>query len=332
MLCSLNEAADYLRSHDDYRILTHRRPDGDTVGSAVALCHILRALGKTAWIYPNPDFTPKYEPFLDTLVGASSARPQNTPTFTQGGRALLAPTVVSVDVATRGLFPFGAEDAEVALALDHHGTNEGFAALTHVDPDAAACGEIVWALTAELAVAPTRAIAEAVYLAVSTDTGCFRYANVRPNTLRTAAACIEAGAEVYPINRSFFECKRWPRLELEALLINSMAFYRNGLVAVGAIYDADMQRLGLTEDDVDDISGFCRNVEGVEIGVMLREVEGGKGKVSVRSSPRYDAAAICARLGGGGHPGAAGATVDGGIEAAKAAILEAIEAELRMEN
>ncbi len=327
---SLSEAAAFLLQNDNYLILTHRRPDGDTIGSAAALCRGLRAIGKTAWICENPQFTPKFAPFLEQLVGASNARPQG-PSSTQAsdGRAMLAPTILSVDVASRSLFPFGMEQAEVALAIDHHGSNDGFAARTHVEADKAACGEIIWALLGLLDVQPDKQIAEAIYVAVSTDTGCFRYANVTANTLRVAADCLACGAESYPINRVMFETKRWPRLQLERYLVEHMEFFHGGLVAVSAIPNAVLDELGLTEDDIDDISGFGRLVEGVEIAVMLREVEGGAGKISVRTGPGYDAAAICRRLGGGGHKGAAGATVAGGIEAAKAEILTAIEEEMK---
>ena len=109
-----------------------------------------------------------------------------------------------------------------------------------------------------------------------------------------------------------------------------MEFFAGGRVAVSAIPQSLMEELKLTEDDIDDISGFGRAVEGVELAVMLREVEGGKGKISLRSGPAFNAAAICARLGGGGHPGAAGASVEGGIPAAREAILQAIGAVIEL--
>ena len=313
----LNEAAAFLLAHDDFLILTHRRPDGDTVGSAAALCRMLRDAGKTAWVYANPQFTPKFSPYLQGLLKSGRTGTE---------------TVVSVDIATAGLFPFGMEDAEVALAFDHHWSNEGFAARTCLDGDRAACGELIWALQPLLGVKPSREIAEAAYVAVSTDTGCFRFSNVTPNTLRVAAECLEHGAVFYPINRVMFEEKRWARLRLESYLVRTTEFYRSGLVAVSAIPERIMVEYGLTEDDVDDISAFGRNIEGVEIAVMLREVENGMGKISMRTSPRFSASDICSLLGGGGHAAAAGATVPGGIEATKAAVLAAIEKELNIEN
>ncbi|MBR6377152.1 MAG: DHH family phosphoesterase [Oscillospiraceae bacterium] len=317
---SLREAAEFLRTHDHYLILSHRRPDGDTVGSCAALCRVLRALGKEAWVYDNPQFTPKFAPYLDGLTIRQDQLSIVNCQF----------SIVSCDVASRGLFPFGMEQAQVALAIDHHGSNEDFAVRSCVDGSRAACGEILLELLPLLGVALDKPMAEALYVAISTDTGCFRYANVTPNTFRCAALCAAAGAELYPINRAFFEIKRRPRLQLEAHLIETMEFFAGGRVAVSAISEDLIQELGLTEDDIDDIAGFGRSVEGVDIAVMLREVEQGMGKCSVRTSPAFDAARICRRLGGGGHPGAAGASLPGGLPAIRAAVLASIGEELEL--
>lgn len=312
---SLRETAEFLRSHDNYLLLTHRRPDGDAVGSNAALCRALRKIGKRASLYVNPQFTPKFAPYLDGLT--ADVIPQNA-------------TVISVDVAAEGLFPFGMEQAKVVLAIDHHGTNSGFADCGYIDAGAAACGEIIWSLLPFLGAEPDKEIAEAVYVAVSTDTGCFRYSNVTANTLSVAAACKACGADTFSINRVLFEIKRRPRLQLEAYLIDTMEFYADGKVAVNAMPNEILANLGITEDDIDDISGFGRNVEGVEIAVMLREVENGIGKVSVRTSPAYDAAKICARFGGGGHAAAAGGSVEGGIEAAKKVVLTSVAEDIKL--
>lgn len=307
---SLPEIASWLKGHDDYVILTHRRPDGDTIGCACALARGLRQLGKQAAVLDNPQFTEKYRPYFEGL------------TTQQIGENSL---VLSVDIAAEGLFPFSYDGkTPVSLLIDHHGSNTGFARQGYVDGTAAACGEIILSLLQLLGVSPEARIAEAIYLAVSTDTGCFRYSNVTADTLRTAAVCKEWGADTFSINQVMFMTKRMARLLLEAQLTQNTAFYAGGKVAVSAITPQMRRELGITEDDIDDISGFCREIAGVEIGVMLRqEAEGGK--ISVRTSPNYDACAICALMGGGGHRAAAGATVPGGIEEARQAVLKAIE-------
>ena len=318
---TLQEAAAFLLAHDDYLLLSHRRPDGDTTGSCAALCRALRALGKRAWVYPNPQFTPRFAPFLEGLLAqtqGSGIKDQESGNY----------TILSCDIASRSLFPFGMEDAEVALAVDHHGTNDGFAVRSLVDGNAAACGELLTQLIPAFGVALDKPMAEALYVAIATDTGCFRYSNVTATTLRAAAACVDAGAENFPINRVFFEVKRRPRLRLEAYLIENMEFYAEGRVAISVIPRSLMEQLKLTEDDIDDISGFGRTIEGVEIAVMLRDVENGQGKASVRTSPSYDAARICRRIGGGGHPAAAGASLPGGIPAIREAVLASVAEEI----
>ena len=307
---TIPEAAEFLRGADDFLILTHRRPDGDTIGCAAALCGGLRALGKRAFVLENPQFTPKFRPYLDGLT-----------TETPDENAC----VVAVDIAASSLFPLGYEAYadRTVLAIDHHGRNDLYAERSYVDPDAAACGEIILDLLRELGVTPDRRIAEALYCAISTDTGCFRYSNTTAATLRAAANCKDFGADTFAINQVMFMTKRLSRLKLEAYLTESTEFYADGLVAVSLLSNETRQALGITEDDIDDISGFGREIAGVGIGIMIRD-ERGEGKLSVRTSPAYDASAICAALGGGGHRAAAGATVPGGIAAAKAAVLRVL--------
>lgn len=308
---TLREIAEYLQEGNDYLILTHRRPDGDTIGCAAALCGGLRKLGKTAHILSNSQFTPKFAPYYEGLL-----------TDTVGENDC----IVAVDIATERLLPINAESYvnRISLLIDHHGRNPGYAKMGYIDSSAAACGEIVLELLKLLPIEIDKKIAEAVYLAVSTDTGCFRYSNVTAETLRAAAFCIDCGADTFAVNQVMFLTKRLARLKLDAYLTETTEFFSDGLVAVSCLPTDVREKLGITEDDIDDISGFGREIEGVQIGVMVRQ-EGENGKLSVRTSPNFDAAAICAVLGGGGHRAAAGATVAGGIENAKAAVLKAIE-------
>ena len=300
----------FLRGHDNFVILTHRRPDGDTIGSAAALCRGLRQLGKTAFVLTNEQFTPRFGPFLDGLT--CDALPAGA-------------TVISADIASEGLLSFDAVRLQLmpVCAIDHHGSNS-LACPKLVEADKAACGEIVYAVLTELGVTVTKQIAECLYTAISTDTGCFKFSNTTANTHRTAAALIAAGADVYPINKLFFDTKSFARLRLEAKLTDTMEFYAGGAVGVCMMPKSLLAEFTVTEDDLDSISGFARSIEGVRIGVMIREVEDGLGKISLRTEAPYDASAICQRLGGGGHAAAAGASVPGGIEGAKAAILQAL--------
>lgn len=308
---TIPELAGQLLKNDNYIMLTHRRPDGDTIGSAAALCGGLRAIGKQAAVLENPQFTEKYRPFLEGLT--TDCVPENA-------------IFVSVDVASAGMISFSGENYvnRISCVIDHHGMNRDFGEQGCVDPSAAACGEIVLELLHAMKAPIDKKIAEALYCAISTDTGCFRYSNVTARTLRAAAECKECGADTFAINQVMFMTKRLARLKLDAYLTQNTEFFADGLVAVSTIPPKLKEELGITEDDIDDISGFGREIAGVEIAVMLRQVKEG-GKISVRTSPNYDASMLCTAIGGGGHKAAAGATVSGGIEDAKAAILRAIE-------
>ena len=309
----LNESgmARALRDVERAVILTHRRPDGDTVGCAAALCLGLRQLGKDAVALENPELTEKYRPYLEGLL-CDAIGPERT--------------IIAVDVAAEDMFAKGLVlPRQIDLAIDHHASNSGYARESLVRSDRAACGEIVFDVLCELGVALTVSIAEALYVAVSTDTGCFRHSNVTANTFRVAAALLEAGVDAYPINRRMFELKRFARLKLDAYLTETMRFYAGGRIGVCLIPADIRERLGLTEDDVDDISGFARMIEGVELAAMLRQMPGSV-KLSLRSGRLYDSGAICLRLGGGGHFSAAGATLHPDPVEAERQLLEAIYA------
>ena len=306
------ETATWLRSHDRYCILTHRRPDGDTIGSAAALCRGLRAMGKTAHILENPEITDRYR---SLHVGLTC-----TECYTGA-------TVISVDTAAESMFPaaFAYLRSRVELAIDHHGTNSCYAKMGLVDEESAACGEIIYELLNLLHVPLKKDIAEAIYIAVSTDTGCFRYSNTTARTLRVAAACMEAGIDSYSINMRLFETNRLARLKMDAYMTQHLELLADGRIALCAIPLQIEHEFGVREDDMENVSSFARNVEGVELAVTFRTEITGATKLSVRSAPGYDAAAICAAMGGGGHTAAAGARLNCSQEDARKRVLKVLQ-------
>lgn len=306
------EAAARLKEQDNILILTHRRPDGDTVGCAAALCVALRQAGKTAYVLPNEDAT--------ALVGSYYKGVEAPEGF--------APSfVVSVDIAGLGLFPESAKKytERVDLAIDHHPSNEGFGRENCVDASCAACGELMYDICRELGPI-TPEVALPLYVAVSTDTGCFVYGNTTARTHRVAADLIEVGIDYRKVNKNHFRTKSAKRLKLEAILMQSLELLQNGTLAVGAISLADMASIDATEDDAEDIAAFIGQIEGVSTSVTIRELKPGECKLSVRTNPvKLNATKVCALLGGGGHVSASGCTVFGSVEDARHAILKAIE-------
>ena len=308
-----NEAAAFLAQNDRYVILTHRRPDGDTLGSAAVLCRGLRKQGKTAHILQNPEITEKYAHLHEGL----------TTEQVKDGDILVA-----VDTASTGMLPeaFAPYKDRIALRIDHHETAASFTEMEIVEPKTAACGELVCRILLLMGVEFDKPMANALYTAISTDTGCFRYANTTPEVLECAAFCAYRSDELFAINQAMFETVSLGRLRVQGYLVENAIFLENGKIVLCPLPKSVEEELGLTEDDLDNISGFPRTIEGVEIAATLRQEGDGRIKVSVRAVPGYDASAICAKFGGGGHKGAAGCsmtcTMDEAVEALKKAILE----------
>jgi len=307
-----SETARWLREHDNFLILTHRRPDGDTVGSAALLCRGLRALGKTAHVLRNMEITEKYSHLHE---GMNRDYPE------------AGDTVISVDIAAPQLLPevFSHLARRVRLRIDHHSTDTPFAPLELVDAGAGACAELIYDVLQELGVALDKEMAEALYTAISTDTGCFRYANTTAHTFQTAAACAAAGGDLHSINQRIFDTNSFAKLRLQSWIVENIRFLKDGKLAVCALPLDVEKRLGVTEDDMENVSGFPRTIEGVCVAATLRQNEDGKVKLSVRALPGYNAAALCAKFNGGGHKGAAGATIHAALE--EAAALVALEME-----
>ena len=305
------ECAAWLDSHDDFCILTHRRPDGDTLGSAAALCHSLRQAGKTAHVLENPDMTDRLAFLLDGLTKPEAGEND---------------TILCVDVASPAMLQKNAAQLEgrCALRIDHHGSATSFTPLELVDAGAGACGEIIYDILVALAKPLTKATAEALYVAVSTDTGCFRFANTTEHTFLVASACAGAGADIYGLNQHLFETNTLSKLRMRSWIVENLRLFADGKMAIVAIPRAVEDLLGVTEDDMDNISSFPRTVAGVKMAATLRQTRDGQTKISLRAVPGLDAAAVCARFGGGGHKGAAGATSPLPLEEVAAAVKEAM--------
>ena len=313
-ILSRNECAEFLLSHDHFCILTHRRPDGDTIGSSAALCLGLRSLGKTAHVLYNEEVSDRFAWLHEGLTKEAVEE---------------GDTVVSVDVASPGMLPKAFEHllGRINLRIDHHSSATSFTDCELVDGDSASCAELVWDVLCDTGVTMDEKLAEAVYVGVSTDTGCFRYANTTAHTFAVAADCAKAGARVFELNQELFETNTLGRLRMQAWIVDNMQMIRGGEMAIVAIPLAVEQELGVTQDDMDNISSFPRTVAGVCMAATLRETKEGDTKISVRAVPGYDATLVTTRFGGGGHKGAAGGSLKMPIaEAAKA--VEAVMLEL----
>lgn len=309
-MLTVAQTAELLRTFDNVLILTHVRPDGDTVGCAAALCAGLRRLGKTAYLLPNPELTDSSAPYFLPYAAPEGFLPDK---------------VVSTDIAAAGLFPENAKPylSRVDLAIDHHPSFEGFGKANIVRPGAAACGELLYDILARLGPI-TQEIALPLYVAVSTDTGCFAYANTTAHTHAVAAALMNTGIDYQTVNKVFFRTKSRKRMQLEAAMMNDCLFYDRDRVAVLSVPQSLMERLGATDSDAEDLSALGPQIQGVDCAVTLRQLGPEVWKVSLRTGQRINATDVCRELGGGGHAAAAGCTINAPWDEARQKILEAI--------
>ncbi|MBR2715031.1 MAG: bifunctional oligoribonuclease/PAP phosphatase NrnA [Ruminococcus sp.] len=306
---TLAKTASLLLSNDNFHILTHRYPDGDTLGGAYALCYALRALGKKANVKVNGKVADKFSDF----------------TAIYEDQDFLCEYVVSVDVAAMSLLGDLHDEYcdKIDLCIDHHGTNSVEAKCGIVDASSAAACEIIFELIKELNVEFTREITNAIYTGVSTDTGCFCYSNTTAKTHRIASQLMDIGCDWQKLNQKHFETKSRAKLKLERMLYDTMEFYCDGKCAIIYTTLAMQKELGTSDDEIEGIASIPRQVEGVKLGITMREKEDGTFKISVRTNCGIDASAFCARFGGGGHVAASGCSIEGDLDTVKDMLVKA---------
>lgn len=306
------QAADCLRQADNILLLAHQYPDGDTLGSNYALCLALRQMGKRVRVLCGDPIPEKYD-YMTADVEMPAFEPQY---------------ICAVDVADPRLLGPELEaeyGSRVDLCIDHHSTNVGYARHSCVNGHAAAAAMLIWRIIRLLGVTPTPAMATCVYTGIATDTGCFKYASTDADTHRIAAECMDLGIPAEMINRVNFDMKSRARIELERMALEGMEFLHHGRVAIMTITNEMMAQSGAIENDMEGLPPIPRQIEGVWVGITLRQKADGNYKISVRTGTHADAAAICVLLGGGGHNRAAGCTIEGDRDAARRAVLQAVE-------
>lgn len=294
---TLEEIACFLRENDNYVLLCHRRPDGDTLGSALALRNALRYLEKEVHIVcahdPSPNSAFLFEQEEDIC-----------------DRDYGDITAVAIDVASLPLLGDIEEyyADHIALKIDHHEMSDDFALRNYTDPSAAACGEIIYEILVRLGT-PLSLSAEPLYAAISSDTGGFRYSNTTAQTHRIAAELLSAGADNAYIDHMLFENRTPSEIRALSAAYAELRYFHEGSVAAVVITNAIKERLGLSEDDLGILSAVTREIAGVTVGLTLKQskTEPQRYKLSVRSEPGFPANELCALFGGGGHACAAGA-------------------------
>jgi phosphoesterase RecJ-like protein len=317
-ILDLAQAISRLLRAENILLLCHKNPDGDTTGSAAALYHVLKHLGKTVAVLCADPIPARYD-YMQIGLFDGSFEPEY---------------VVSVDVAGIQLFGDGAApySQRVDLCIDHHPSNGGFADALLLDGEAAATAQLMYELIVAMGVEVTPLVANCLYTGLATDTGCFKFGNTTARSHQVAALLMEAGADTVKLNHILFESKSRSRLALERMALENLEYFFNGRCAAVFLTREQILETGADATDLEGITGMPRMIEGVEVGVTVRQQPTGSYKVSVRTVPGVDASAICAHLGGGGHRQAAGCEILGSMENAKAALLTEVERALCKES
>lgn len=308
------ECVSLLKEFDNYLILSHRNPDGDTLGSAFALKRALDLLGKKSMVRCNDEMPLKYS-YLWQGIDNSEIK------FDK---------IIAVDVADKKLLgeEFEAKYGDnVFLCIDHHMSNREYAENLLLE-DRAAAAVVIYEVICELGVEITPEIANCVYTGLATDTGCFMFSNTTPTVHRIAAEVMEKGADYTLINRLMFETRTLSYIRLEQMAVASIESHFDGKCAIMTITQEMFKESGSNESECDGIASIPRKIEGVKVGVTIREQTNGKYKISLRTVEPFDAAKICANFGGGGHNRAAGCEFDCTLEEVKIQLLDAISTEL----
>jgi len=299
---TVDETVARLREPAPTIICFHARPDGDAVGSAFALSLWLGAMGSECYCL-SADEVPRYLSFLSAGL-QESVLPESIKAGFENAR------VVTVDTASPAQMGrlFDLFGARVCLMIDHHGTGTPYADHLIV-PEAAACGEVIFDLIAASGVEVPPRTAELLYAAISSDTGCFRYSNVKESTHLHAAALVAKGIDTAEINRKLFESRSYQGLKAEKAGFDRLRFFEDGKIAIITFPYALQKELDVREEHLGTLIDVARCIAGVEIAAAIRETATGDFRVSLRANTHFDVAAVAARFGGGGHVRAAGATL-----------------------
>jgi bifunctional oligoribonuclease and PAP phosphatase NrnA len=299
----LARVADALRGHERFLLVTHENPDGDAIGSILGLGSALTALGKDVVMYLGGETDAPTEYAFLPIDEIRRTLPDDA-----SERALVALDCANVQRMSAAAALVG--NVPLTLDIDHHHDNTAFGQLNLLVPDASSTGEIVRDILRELDVDLTPTIAEALYVALVTDTGRFQYTNTTPKALRLAAELVEAGVDVHRVFQGIYESVEFAKLKLLARALERAQVYEGGRLVISYLLRTDFQELGVGEEFAEGIIDYLRAVDGTEMAAVIREPPeppDAKRRVSMRaSSDELDVSAIARERGGGGHRQAAG--------------------------
>ncbi|MDK2932334.1 MAG: bifunctional oligoribonuclease and phosphatase NrnA [Clostridiales bacterium] len=320
---TLNEIAEIIKARSNIAILPHIHPDGDCIGSSFALLLALQMLKKEVTVVLEENIPQVYS-FLTGKYVKLSDLPSNTK----------FDMVICLDSGDEHRLNHRIDlfnSSDVTLNIDHHISNTMYAKYNYVDSASSATGEIVYDIINLLGVTIDKDIAVNLYVAISTDTGGFKYSNTTSKTHRIIAELLETNINIAEINRRIFDTVSLEKLKLTATAIDWIEFYENNKIAAIALPYDIIQKEGLSDEDSDGLANLPRNIEGVEVGLLFKEKEPGEIKVSFRSNQYVDVSKIAISFGGGGHKRASGCTLHMDMIEAKKQVIESVKQTIKQE-
>lgn len=306
------EIKEFLENCEDAVILTHKSPDGDTFGSAFALCRVLRKMGKRVNVLCSDGFPERYSFLYEDC---------------EGDNTLIEPKcVIAVDIADvtlmgKNLACYQQEGA-VDLCIDHHISNKLYAKRTYVDAQASATALVLYDLFKFMEADIDLQTARCLYTGIATDTGCFKYENTTVKAHIAAAELISMGIDFAAINRRMFDLKSQSRIMVEQIATSNIEYYFGGKLAMIVITKELMENSGAEDSEFDGIASIPISVEGAKMGITVKQRGSHTYKLSVRTTDEIDASLFCKNFGGGGHIRAAGCEIHGDLDEVRAKILE----------
>jgi len=304
------------RERDRFLIACHENPEGDAIGSELALALALRNIGKTATVL-NSDPVPAA---LRFLPGADTVR------FEEDGSRYDVAVIVDCGSPQRtGRVGTELQKCPVTVNIDHHVTNGRHGDYCLIDPEAAATGILIYRILSAMEVPVDPSIAVNLYVAVLTDTGSFRYSNANPEAFEVAGDMVRRGVDPWSVSEQVYETQSRERIGLLGRVLSTLEFAGNGRVAAITTLRKDLDEFRLTKDSLEGFINYPRSIVGVEVAVAFREEGDGEIRVSLRSKGRVDVSRIASVFDGGGHRNASGCTVRGSLDDAKRRVFETLE-------
>lgn len=310
------ETADLIKRSGSFIITSHIDPDGDAIGSQLAIASILRRLGKSVKVISE-------DPVPDTYRFMEGSGEVVT---SQAGPADVAIVVDAAALHRVGWVSELVKQCGRIINIDHHQSNQNFGDINLVVTHAGAAGEVVYNLSRVLDVELEPAEAEAIFVAILSDTGCFRFPNTTSDTLRVAAALVDSGASPYRAGSEVFWKRTDAGLKLLSRALGSIEVTNDGSIATMEITQRMYEETGASPRETEGFANYPRSIKDVKVGVLIREVEKGRFRVSLRSREDFPIAEVAKSFGGGGHPTAAGCRIEGDLETVKTKLRERISA------